>query len=392
LPLDGTAQRLAARPARWRDASIWYCYLLLSLFTFVLTIQGNVLPFLKSRLGLSYGVASLHSSAIAAGMIVVGLVGDRVIRRIGRNTGLLLGTAAVVVGCILVALAPTVWFSLGGCLLMGVLGAFIPTIVFAVLAGVPAKYRDISYSESNALSYVFAIVAPLSVSFSLWLSIPWWSSLLLAAAVGLAITFACRGTKIPYVAAARPTQLTLPPAFWAYWACIAMSVAIEFCVLLWAPTFLTVSTGLAPGTAAAASACFSLAVLVGRTAGGGLVRIFPLRRLFFIALAVALAGFAVYWGAADPRIVVPGLFVVGLGVAMLYPLGLSLAIEAASERSDTASARIIVAGGLAILLMPAALGRLADSVGLRTALLLVPALVLGSFSCLIVAEALQRRP
>jgi MFS family permease len=194
LPLDGTAQRLAARPARWRDASIWYCYLLLSLFTFVLTIQGNVLPFLKSRLGLSYGVASLHSSAIAAGMIVVGLVGDRVIRRIGRNTGLLLGTAAVVVGCILVALAPTVWFSLGGCLLMGVLGAFIPTIVFAVLAGVPAKYRDISYSESNALSYVFAIVAPLSVSFSLWLSIPWWSSLLLAAAVGLAITFACRQT------------------------------------------------------------------------------------------------------------------------------------------------------------------------------------------------------
>jgi hypothetical protein len=39
---------------------------------------------------------------------------------------------------------------------MGLLGAFMPTIVFAVLAGVPSKYRDTSYTESNALSYVEA--------------------------------------------------------------------------------------------------------------------------------------------------------------------------------------------------------------------------------------------
>jgi fucose permease len=390
LPLDGTSQQSAARPVRWRNAAIWYCYLLLGLFTFILAIQGIVLPFLKARLHLSYGIASLHSSAIAAGMILVGLLGDRVTRRIGRGVGLLLGTLAVVLGCVVVAFAPSVWFSLGGSLLMG-LGALNPTIVFAVLAGVPSKYRDSSYTESNALSYVFAIVAPLSMSVCLWLSIPWWSPLMLAAVAGILIAFAYRGIEIPYLATNTTTQVSLPPAFWAYWCCISVVVAIEFCVVLWAPTFLAVSAGLSPGTAAVASAAFSLAMLGGRAAGGGLVRVYPVRGLFVVALVVTLAGFAIYWGAADPRIVVPGLFVVGLGVALLYPLGLSLAMDAAGEHSDTASARAIVAGGLAMLLMPTALGRLADAVGLRAALLLVPGLALGGFVCLIAAEVLQRK-
>ncbi len=391
MPLDGTGERLAVRPAGWRDAPVWYCYLLLGLFTFVLTIQGNVLPFLKARLGLGYGAASLHSSAIAVGLVCVGLTSERVARRIGRKAALLIATAAVALGCVLLALAPTVWVSLAGCLVLGALGGFIPTIVFAVLAGVSPPHRDTAYSESNALSYGFAIMAPLSVGLCLWLAIPWWSSLLLAAVTGALIAFAYRGVTLPPTAATAAVRTRLPAAFWAYWCCIGTAVAIEFCVLLWAPTFLAVSAGLAPGAAAAASTAFSVAMVVGRIGGGELVRVFPLRRLLSAALAVTLAGFGIYWGAADPRIVVPGLFIVGLGVALLYPLGLSLAIEAAGEHRDTASARVIVAGGLAILLMPAALGRLADTVGLRTAHLLVPALVAASFTCVVVARFLQRR-
>ena len=55
-----------------RGPVTWYCYLSLGFFTYLLNIQGNILPFLKDELGLSYRAVSLHSSAIALGLIAVG--------------------------------------------------------------------------------------------------------------------------------------------------------------------------------------------------------------------------------------------------------------------------------------------------------------------------------
>ena len=305
-----------------RGPVTWYSYLLLGFFTFALTIQGNVLPFIKAGLGLSYGTASLHSSAVAAGMVLVGLLGDRFVRRTGRRFGLRLGTAAVIAGLLLMASAPSVWVSLAGCLLIGALGALIPATVFAVLSDVQGEHRATAYNESNAVSYAFAITAPLSMSLCLSLSLSWWFALVFGAAVGLVIAVAYRRIVVPPPAGPMATGSgRLPPAYWAYWCCLGMSVSIEFSVLIWAPTFLEKSVGLPPATAAGATAAFSLAMLVGRTAGGRLVRAVSIPRLFIGELFLASIGFALYWGAADPRLAIVGLFLIGLGVALLYPAG-----------------------------------------------------------------------
>jgi len=375
-----------------RGAVTWYCYLVLGFFNFALTGQGNVLPFLMSGLGLSYGIASLHSSAIAAGMILVGLAGDRLAQRLGRGSSLRLATVAVILGLLLVAFGPVVWLTLAGCLLIGVPGALVPAISFALLADVQGAYRDVAYNESNAVCYAFAIAAPLSMSLCLWLAIPWWVSLVFAATIGLALTLAFGGVRIPVSrATGRAGSRALPITYWAYWLAIALAVAVEFCVVLWAPTFLNRSVGLTASAAAGSAAAFSVAMLAGRAVVSRLVRRWPVERLFVLGLAVAAAGFAVYWGAGEPIMAVAGLFVVGLGVAPLYPLALGLAVGAAGDQPDAASARVMIAVGLAILLMPAALGRLADAVGLRAALLMVPALILASLACFVVAQMLQHR-
>ena len=62
----------------------------------------------------------------------------------------------------------------------------------------------------------------------------------------------------------------------------------------------------------------------------------------------------------------------------------------AGARSDTASARVLLAEGLAILSVPALLGGLADEVGLRLAHLMLPGLA-AALLCLAVAGALRRR-
>src|SRR5262249_44962360 len=145
----------------------------------------------------------------------------------------------------------------------------------------------------------------------------------------------------------------LPAAFWAYWGCLAMSVAIEFCVLLWAPTYLEKVVELSGTAAAGAAAAFSAAMLLGRTPGAPFISGVPAERLFGAGLVVGLIGFALYWGMPRPLPAIAGLFVIGLGVALLYPLSLALAVNAAGRLSDAASARTMMAVGLAILTMPA---------------------------------------
>ena len=77
--------------------------------------------------------------------------------------------------------------------------------------------------------------------------------------------------------------------------------------------------------------------------------------------------------------------VVGLGIANLFPLTMSVALGVAPSLANAASARISLGGGLAILTVPLAVGWLADRVTLRSAfaveaLLLLLAMVL---ACLI---------
>ena len=71
-------------------------------------------------------------------------------------------------------------------------------------------------------------------------------------------------------------------------------------------------------------------------------------------------------------VAIPGLFVVGLGIAMLFPLILSLAMAAAGPASDRAATRTMIGPGVALLLTPPLLGAIADQAGLRTAQIMIP--------------------
>ena len=71
---------------------------------------------------------------------------------------------------------------------------------------------------------------------------------------------------------------------------------------------------------------------------------------------------------------VGGLVIVGFGGAPLYPLTVDRLYASAEHKIDSISlgAICILASGTAVTLGPLALGVLADSVGLRMALLIVP--------------------
>jgi MFS family permease len=322
-------------------------------------------------------------------MILVGLFGDRFARFAGRRLALWLGAGGVVGGFLLIASATTPIVSLAGFALIGSIGALIPAIIYPVLADTQGSRRDMAFSEANATSSAFAILAPVLMAAALALALSWKAPLLIGAAAGVVVLLVFRGVAVPGQPAAPPGR-RLPAPYWAYWCLIAVSVGIEFCVFLWSPTVFEHVTGLPRDQAAAAAIVFFLAMLIGRLAGSRLLRRVPAKMLFVVALGVAAAGFALYWGGQGALPVVIGLFVVGLGVALFFPLALGLAVAAAND-NGAAGARMMVAVGAAVMVLPATLGWLADEVGLHNALLLIPVLILLAFVCLVVGDILQRR-
>ncbi len=85
-----------------------------------------------------------------------------------------------------------------------------------------------------------------------------------------------------------------------------------------------------------------------------------------------------------------GLFITGLGVANFYPLILSLAIGAANGDTTQAGARATLASGTAILILPMALGSLADSTDIHQAYGIVVILLVGILLIQLVAQRLAR--
>ena len=391
--MSATSDVAPAGAGMRRDTVTWYCYLALGYFTYLSVIQGNIIPFLKAELGLTYGEVSLHPSALAAGSLLVGLFGDRAIRRFGRRRMLTVGILGGAGGITLLSLAHAAWQSIGSCLVIGLFGAFIPAMVSAILSDLHAgRRRDVAYAEANAICYIFAIMAPVISALSVWAGWSWRLGLLAGAVAGVAIALAFTRTPVPELhAPTAASETPLPPAFWAFWLMLAFSVAVEFSALLWAPAYLGQVVGLSPSLAAIGGGAFFAGMLIGRAVSVRLVGVFSLRSLFMGAVTTALLGFVAYWSRGAPAVSVAGLFVMGLGVAMLFPLSLGFGMTAAGPAGARASARLIVAPGLAVLLNPPLLGTIADHAGLWFAQLAIPAFLALAVAAFLFGEALAKR-
>lgn len=157
-------------------------------------------------------------------------------------------------------------------------------------------------------------------------------------------------------------------AFWRWCAVLVCGVAVEFCISFWAADFMESAVGMSAGLASGLVGVFVGGIAAGRFAGARLVARRSPARLVAAAFAVLLAGSLVFWAAREPVVSVVGLALVGLGVSVVFPLTLSLAIGAAPPgRAEGASTRVSLGASTAISTAPFALGALGDAVGPRRA-------------------------
>jgi MFS family permease len=170
--------------------------------------------------------------------------------------------------------------------------------------------------------------------------------------------------------------------------------AIAFIVLItegamadWSAVYLREDLDATVGVAGLGFAAFSATMTLGRLAGDRVVTWWGVRRTLYGLTAVAALGLGAGL-SSDHRIgTVVGFAVLGLGLSATFPL---LVSDAGSGRHPGAAiAAVTTCGYVGFLVGPPALGALAELVGLRLALGVLPALLV--VACVLTFVAVGRR-
>lgn len=383
-PADQSATRVSSGIVR--DNSTWAMYSVLALFAFIETCLGPSMPFIRDKLGINFTVASLHFSAVALGSVIVGVAGERVISRIGRFAAVWAGLGGMTVGAALVAVSPTVVGTLFGALVIGLVGTLALVANQATLSDLHGDKRAVALTESNVAASSASVFAPLAIGALVAIGAGWqWALIATVPLFGL-LFWRFRGAAIP--SAPRPVEKSnagsgLPRVFWYYCAALFLAASVEWTIAYWGADFLNDVVGMSKGASATAMSLFFAAMIAGRFTGSRLARTFRGPTLLIGAFALALAGFPVFWFGPNAAIALAGLFVAGLGVANFYPLSIAVATGVAADQADLATARLAIAGGSALLIVPFIVGAVSDVIGMRWGLGIVLPLIAGALTAVL---------
>lgn len=387
-----TSRTLSASNQFIRDRFTWLAYLQLSYFAYMQATLGPLMPFLRAELGFSYTVAGLHLSAFAVGMVLSGLTGDKFAGRWGRHAVFWGGALGMSLGGIALGLSRQVMLSVASTFVMGWLGALVLVLVQATLSDRHGERRTIALTESNLAAAIAAGFAPVMVGLFQRVGVGWQGALFLGAACLVLIALLFYRVPLPRPIPEHPDSprqaKRLPAAYWGFWGVVFMVVSVEWSVIFWGADFLETQVGLSRINAATTMSVFFAAMIAGRFVGTRLTRRFSGETLLLLALGVTSVGFPLFWLSPWAVVNIAGLFITGLGVANLFPLTLSVAVGVAPQLVDVASARLSLAGGLAILSAPFVLGWLADRFGIYGAFAVVPLLLAGAIGVTLTARRL----
>lgn len=363
-----------------RDRFTVLLYLMLGVVGFLLNGFGSILGPLQRQLGVSRAEVAFYPSLYALALVVVGLVGGRIVERTGHRVALVGSLVVMAAGTGLLA-SPVRTLTLVGAVLLGIGAATTIQVVPAALSRRHPAGATASISEANAVSSVASLVGPGAVALALGIGAGWQAGyvlpvlpvvvVLLVLLLRVAVPAGSPATAI----ASAPASGLEPGRLLPRWIAVVLAVSVEFCLVFWAADAMAEWHGAGASTAPALAALFLVGMALTRAVAGRLTRGRHPLLVVPVACAVAVAGFAVFWAAPWLPVAAAGLLVAGLGVALLYPVTVARLVAAWPDRHDRAASRGALASGLAIGGAPLVLAALADAVGLRTAYLLVPCLL-----------------
>jgi hypothetical protein len=371
---------------RARDA--WPSYAAIAAVGYVIYGVGAVAPYLRTQLGLSDTEVGLHSSTMAVGIVLSGVLAAALDKRFGETVVRGAGVAAMALAVIVLSIGPALAATLGAALLVGLGAGTLLGYANAILGRPGGRVARLRVARANVWAMVSAFVCPVVLAVASGSSLPWGLGLLPAIGLLIVVGLDLRAGARLVRASGTHDRARLPTGFWLAWTFLVAVIAVEFSIVFWGATLVERRTGVETEVATLLGGLFLGGMFVGRLGQSlGLGTAGDIRRSAAIGIALAGTGAAVAWLSTSAPLTGAALFVAGLGVAGLYPLGVAAALAAAPGRLTLAGTRLTLASGTAILLAPLALGAAADAVGVPLAWGLVVGLSVVAFGLVAVLPA-----
>ncbi|MGD8486978.1 MAG: hypothetical protein PVH07_10105 [Chloroflexota bacterium] len=353
---------------------------------------GAITAFLAVALSLSDTAAALHSSMLAIGLLGAGVTGDRLDAVIGPRAAhgaayLLLALAS---GCLIAASAFVV--TLAGAGMVGLATGLLLARVNRTLTRGGGALARVRMGRAALVAMFGSMSVPVVIGLGEASGLGWQVALVAAGLLIVAGVLVARGRR--WTSTSMTTSAGgLRRSFWLAWWLIVLVVSVEFAIVFWASSLVERQVGISLGDATLVAAGFYAGMATARVGISidAVSRRDPIALMRF-GLLVALAGTLLAWSAEDVPAASLGIYLGGVGTGFQYPLGVSVALALVPSLQDRASARLILASGVAILAAPFVLGMAADAAGVSFAWLLIPALCLASLVLSVPVSRARARP
>jgi fucose permease len=173
---------------------------------------------------------------------------------------------------------------------------------------------------------------------------------------------------------ARP-RLADHPYLWVIGAIALCSFFAEGAVDDWSGVYLHEAQGASFAVAPLGTAACSIGMAVGRFCGDAVIARHGRQATLWRSSLVAAAGMTVAVVAPTPAVAIAGYGILGLGVATIVPIALTLAGTTSGVAPVWAVSRVTVIGYAGLFGSPPVIGLIAEATSLATALI-VPAVLL----------------
>ena len=364
-----------------RGYRVWLVYILLSCFGYTLNVAGPAAAYLRDELNLSFTESGFHTSALALGMVMMGLFGHSMLRKLPQWKAVALGGVGLGVGGSILVLGHQPVLTLTGLFIMGAIGSLIISSNPTILADEMGQHSKVGVSEANTLTSIFSTLAPIAAGYFGAMAITWRPAVTIVSTLAFILgIWILISPKFSWESKQTTTtnQIVenhkLTGAYWLFWAALVVSISIEFCIIYWASDYLQAHLAMPKGSATRWVSLFLVGMVVGRYIGSLLLQKYDRFKILIISVFVGALGFGIFWEGGSQIVSLTGLFLAGLGVANLYASLVTLSFDAAGSARAAAGSATTLASGVAILLLPFALGYLADLAGIRMAMLIVAGL------------------
>jgi MFS family permease len=335
-----------------------------------------VLASLRADLGLSATVTSLHGSFFGWGLLLVGSAGGRVVGSLGRRRTYLSAAVLTGVGSALFATGANVAVTLLGALAVGLGGAMMMIVVPGVVADLHGAGRSAAFTAINAIPAAVGLTSPLLIGAAITLGVGWNLAYgIPAVAAAWLVATRARADAWPADAStsASPWQLLRRKRFRSVWLLLVCGIVVEFGIVVWGVTFLREVAGASEGVAPMLGVGFAIGIGIGRALTPAVLRRHHETSLVRAGFAVAATGgFLLLVPSLPVRVL--AFAIVGLGAGPVYPLLVDRLFSVVGSDEPGVGVAAALASGTAITFGPLAIGVLADVVGLRIGIAVIPVL------------------